>query len=524
MADTGSIFRTRLSELCCKKLIFADSSVPIQPFVKITFDSSTVRQTIPKSDGGENPVWDRFDTWFQYKPNEIEKQMILFEVLDSRDSSLIGRVSVELMILVTGPVLHDLELSDHLGRGIGRILFRCEMEEIASVLVSLKRVTVTGLPSQESINMPFLSYSVSTNPSVFVRSPATLPGSELVFDRPPHISFCSSLKELLMGSITFSIKNEDIRDESGPNKTASEVAEFELKFAKIYEFAMLKELSFKLESRTSKGSLYGLLFFARAPKYIQMLEGVHTESGIKSGLLAFQQVPKPSCVIEYSAQPPSDVETAVAFLASMTSSVDGTPSETAKGDKASTSGVYPVLAPPPDFTEDEPHVPGDISPGWEEQATPDGKKFYVNHITKQTQWERPEGIGGLEKEKGPKESNGAKQKRKTSKWLAIDLKKIKSFEKDIRRSLGKVTKDLSKVTKDLERTVRGSSNKSKKTRDKVDTQNITPGVDAQNIQPEIGQPEIDPPPQYIHPPPYSQPGVGQPGVCQPEVEQPGVDA
>eukprot|EP01083_Nonionella_stella_P176203 615921_1 len=568
--DASSSFRVRFNGLRCEKLIVAGSTQSLT-YVKINFDNFKFLETRPKGGGG-NPVWDDFDKSFDYKnsqPNQLHEKKVSLEVFNNNagmQARLIGRISVDLMTLVTGPVSHDLQLSDELGRGIGRITFRCEMEEIAPILVSLKRVTVRGLPNQENIKQPFLSYAVSTNPSGTIRSPVAFPGSELVWDRPPHIAFSASLKDLVLGSLTFSVKNEDLRDGSGSHKTPPKVAEFELKFAKVFEFQLLKELSFELESTTSPGSMSGSLFFARAPKYIQMLRGVHTETGIKSGVLAFEQVPKPKCAIDHSQHPPSDIEKAVSVIAAMTvvaptPSFDQPPEAQFSELKLQDPGMSPngiPDMPPPAFTDDQPvgaapqgyqapvpsiQAPGpsitpppDFSPvepagvqplpagweektqpsgrtyymnhqtkttqwerpvgpavgalpsGWEEKTAPDGKKYYVNHVSKQTQWNRPGSATGSSPSVAPlppgweekRDQNGKpyylNHATKTTQW-----NRPSAPNKHV-AAVGKFSKDLfrgaKKFTKDLEKTVRGSSHNTKKAGNKVDVQNLPPGVEA----------------------------------------------
>lgn len=46
-----------------------------------------------------------------------------------------------------------------------------------------------------------------------------------------------------------------------------------------------------------------------------------------------------------------------------------------------------VRGPDEDDTVNEPRVP--LPEGWEERKTPDGRVYYVNHVTRTTQWSRP---------------------------------------------------------------------------------------------------------------------------------------
>mmetsp|Transcript_25875 Transcript_25875/g.79643 ORF Transcript_25875/g.79643 Transcript_25875/m.79643 type:complete len:204 (+) Transcript_25875:91-702(+) len=55
-----------------------------------------------------------------------------------------------------------------------------------------------------------------------------------------------------------------------------------------------------------------------------------------------------------------------------------------------TASVAQPAAPPPSYGAPPPaYAEPPLPPGWEEKIAPDGRKYYIDHNTKSTHWERP---------------------------------------------------------------------------------------------------------------------------------------
>mmetsp|Transcript_19438 Transcript_19438/g.62380 ORF Transcript_19438/g.62380 Transcript_19438/m.62380 type:complete len:195 (-) Transcript_19438:1866-2450(-) len=66
------------------------------------------------------------------------------------------------------------------------------------------------------------------------------------------------------------------------------------------------------------------------------------------------------------------------------------PVQVAQAQPAIVQPVAAVAAPPPSYGAPPPsYVEPPLPPGWEEKLAPDGRKYYIDHNTKTTHWERP---------------------------------------------------------------------------------------------------------------------------------------
>jgi len=142
-------FRVRLYNFSAVNLPAADKNGTSDPYLKINFDSFKKLPTDPVSKT-LNPVWD-LDLTFVYETrysNKLGSKSMVIECFDKNrllSDTFIGRVTVDLHTLASGPVNHDLQLWMDL-RPAGRIKFSVEMEQLADITVFFRDVIIHNLP------------------------------------------------------------------------------------------------------------------------------------------------------------------------------------------------------------------------------------------------------------------------------------------------------------------------------------------------------------------------------------------
>jgi len=102
--------------------------------------------------GGGDVEWKNFswkmDDFLVYNIRFLQEKTFTIDIGCKHDKNeLVGSVSVDLYTLATGPVDHNLPLTDAQGKNVGRLEFSVEMEHVTNVAVIFREVKLKGLAS-----------------------------------------------------------------------------------------------------------------------------------------------------------------------------------------------------------------------------------------------------------------------------------------------------------------------------------------------------------------------------------------
>ena len=215
-----SEFRVRLEHFKCIGLTAKDKNGLSDPYLKGSLDQfRTFRTDVIEKN--LNPVWSGYDVKLVYLtkyPDCLSVKKLELEVWDKdvlAKDDLIGKCSVDLYTLATGPEHHELQLYEDEGRSIkaGLIHFDCILDFIREVHLSFGNVRFSELTYGESggDNAPtaYMSYNTANLNNDKKYKTETLPGCYTpYFEKTPTIIAKFTLRELLEDGIELRVRHE----------------------------------------------------------------------------------------------------------------------------------------------------------------------------------------------------------------------------------------------------------------------------------------------------------------------------
>ncbi|EGG16719.1 WW domain-containing protein [Cavenderia fasciculata] len=292
----------------------------------------------------------RFD--FQYETKYIHKlnmkhfKLNLYKKKSLSADSLVGSVLVDLYTLATGPIDHDILLTKA-SMGVGRARFKLQMVHVSRIRINVDHIAITNLhksiTSGSSDCTNYLEYSLNNN---HINSSPKIEGSLCpTWMNLPPISQIISLKDLVDSQLHFTFKEKSLKD-----KTLGQLV---LPIKNIFSFIEgdTKHINTWLVSMDNEkiADLFVKIQFNEIPQLAQMLEGIHTETGIQNGQPFFSGVPLPKLLGDITNPVPQDIK---------------------------------------------------LPQGWESKMDQFGRTYYVNHNTRQTTWTNPLMSAPVEKKSG----------------------------------------------------------------------------------------------------------------------------
>jgi len=271
-------------------------------------------------------------------------RMDLYEQKSLGTNPLLGTVVVDLFTLATGPICHDLLVTDKDHNALGRLTFDLEMEHYTDIGIELKDLSGMELqnPSHPSSSLdPFLELTFSADPSKAAQHTQRLKDTSNPYFGDAKPIWCKvTLRDVINGHISIALKDDRA---FGKNTT---VAQYDLQLRSCFTFKEGHPVDFqgglihhsKKTTHHNVGFVKGLIIFRRQPQMGPMIGGIHTETGIREGRPLFHGVMLPKLIGDINAP-----------------------------------GVVMQALPP----------------GWEARVDSYGRTYYVDHNAKQTTWQSP---------------------------------------------------------------------------------------------------------------------------------------
>eukprot|EP01117_Protostelium_nocturnum_P011573 TRINITY_DN41_c0_g1_i11.p1 TRINITY_DN41_c0_g1~~TRINITY_DN41_c0_g1_i11.p1 ORF type:complete len:667 (-),score=232.04 TRINITY_DN41_c0_g1_i11:99-2099(-) len=234
----------------------------------------------------------------------LDDKNLILKLMKSKTEE-VGRISVDLWTLATGPKDHNLPIQDPQGRPMGRLQFSLDMEEVSNVAVLFKEIKLRNLkaPSGSNECHPYLKYAYSKNWPVLDDGKKYAVYSTVQYNNKnpewfdlPEVRFKASLRELLSESIVLHVTHSG----SVLNTT---LGRCNLLFRTLVDngktFKESDLISFKGPLKIDNAEIQGILIFRFLPRTAQMKpvnaikKAVHTEKGIHDALPLLPHLPLP---------------------------------------------------------------------------------------------------------------------------------------------------------------------------------------------------------------------------------------
>eukprot|EP01113_Clastostelium_recurvatum_P018139 TRINITY_DN2139_c0_g1_i2.p1 TRINITY_DN2139_c0_g1~~TRINITY_DN2139_c0_g1_i2.p1 ORF type:complete len:561 (-),score=134.84 TRINITY_DN2139_c0_g1_i2:72-1754(-) len=324
----------------------------LSAYLDVDFDSfKQFRTSVESRNKRTGEVKWPFSLIFFYETkfiSKLDKKLVVIKLCHRNKLSkdkILGTVTLDLHSIATGPVHHDLVITNN-GTEVGRLRFDLHMEhyqdsvfELHDIQCKIKPNHIATSDSKAPDMDPYLSYSYSFDTDKTSHTTKHLDATyEPFWSELKPVWYKVTLKDIVDAHL--SIK---VRDDRFGHKDKV-VGEYTLDLRNVFTFNDGQPVPFAGElcstfHKTVVGTITGAIVFRKQPQMGQMTGGVHTDTGITNGKPVFQAVPLPKIL----------------------------------GD---------ITSPGP--------VPQALPPGWEARLDPARNRvYYVNHATKQTTWENP---------------------------------------------------------------------------------------------------------------------------------------
>jgi len=262
---------------------------------------------------------------FDYKIwsyKHLGEKLILIRVMKSKTEE-IGRLSIDLWTVATGPKEHNLPINDLEGKPIGRLNFMIDMEEVSNVAVLFKEIKLKNLKPPSSSNgecHPYLKYAYSKNWPVMDDGKKYAVYSTVQYNTKnpewydlPEVRFKASLRELLQESIVLHVTHSG----SVLNTT---LGRCNLLFRTLVDngktFKESDLISFRGPLKIDNAEIMGVLIFRYLPRTAQMKnssaikKAIHTEKGIHDAIPLLPHLPIPRLTVIRSDEKAVDLSQA----------------------------------------------------------------------------------------------------------------------------------------------------------------------------------------------------------------------
>lgn len=238
------------------------------------------------------------------RPAPDSLQVMDHDTFSSDD--LIGEASVDLQTLATGPVKHELLLTNKSAQA-GRLAFKLQMEQVLNVQLTVVSVMAT--------NLPRLATGADPSPSLTVSLGAAgdpnrdkLKVEEKRQTRAPEwqprrtVAMQGSIYEVLESQVEFVFVDKRIDSKRGAQDDV--LATCSVPVSKLFSFRD-QPVKFREQWISGVGTqilvegvgyVEGTLSWQGQPRFVQMVAGKHTDAGISGGQLAFAEVERPRAV------------------------------------------------------------------------------------------------------------------------------------------------------------------------------------------------------------------------------------
>eukprot|EP01091_Cochliopodium_minus_P016455 TRINITY_DN616_c0_g1_i1.p1 TRINITY_DN616_c0_g1~~TRINITY_DN616_c0_g1_i1.p1 ORF type:complete len:457 (-),score=134.40 TRINITY_DN616_c0_g1_i1:72-1442(-) len=377
-----SHFTIKLENWSAKGVDAKDSNGFSDPFCRFDFDLYRTGNT-PVITKTVNPVWKDFSLEFDYRTKHAEYldlKLLKIECYDKnviKKEVLIGRVSVDLLTLATGPIRHKLTLRNG-SKPAGVISFDVVMENYSDVFINLTDIKVTNLTvvSEKGINTPQLKVNWKDSKKEFfstviqsTNNPCWEHFEEIVLPE-------SSVRKLVNEHLEFRVLHKS------SNKTLIGGQNLNLKqFVENY-YKGIREHDFKLVLSDIKGreagTIEGRIILKNLPKFAQMKSGTNCDSGIVDGIPFLSTLPVPKGWISTESNNTNQTPNLL----------ERDPKEIEKMKKQNVDS--PIVLRAEESNPPKPKQTLDVLPqGWECRMDQKGRLYYVDHINKRTCWEHP---------------------------------------------------------------------------------------------------------------------------------------
>lgn len=299
-------FRVRFYAPSGHGLAAKDKNGLSDPYVVLRFDEAVEVKT-PVVYEDLNPSWPDFTHTFIWEEmggsDALRHKHAVLVVMDkdrlSKDDE-IGRCSVDLYSVATGPVKHCLTLLKR-GRDGGVLRFALRMEEQGSALALFRSVRLTGVPMPKSGGgggVRVRGASSLPQSKHFVRSEAQ-PVSESEWPQLDALRLTAPLEALMTSSVRFEVLDTSA---GGPHEPVLATAAWELRRFQTFEDGdalRVRERLFPVAGTRGGDDawLEAEVVFRGWPRFAQWIDGVHEDRGIVGGRPYHARVHQPTLAV-----------------------------------------------------------------------------------------------------------------------------------------------------------------------------------------------------------------------------------
>eukprot|EP01120_Amphizonella_sp_Union-15-10_P001004 TRINITY_DN1106_c0_g1_i2.p1 TRINITY_DN1106_c0_g1~~TRINITY_DN1106_c0_g1_i2.p1 ORF type:complete len:402 (+),score=72.76 TRINITY_DN1106_c0_g1_i2:62-1267(+) len=390
------VFSVFLSDLRAEDLACLTETGYNNPYLKVYFPGKPpIKTEVQKRT--LNPRW-RFKSEFYYSeilfPDLLPQKYMAIECWHNRmfNDKFIGRASIDLFTLATGPSHYTLNLKKEDNSDAGRVFFKIQMDEVRNMIIRLESLVL--VPNDESsADTLYLEYRYSAKRSIDPTYKSSVMSVEKLttIEASPMI-VNASLKSFQEESIEIKVKKKSV----SKLKTTIQNSQCRVQFSTYFSPEENVGMPFKeplMLSGKIVADLIGVVKYANLPKFAQMKGGTFDENGIQGGLVVVGATP-PTPVRPH----PETLHTYARSyslrgrIATLTTPVrSGTPVY-----RDPTSNL-PPLPPPLPFPPLEPQTPSSVLPlklnslptGWEVRRNSKDQLYYLDHNTCSTHWNLP---------------------------------------------------------------------------------------------------------------------------------------
>lgn len=271
-------------------------------------------KTKKKIIGGGDVSWGYF--WrHEYKifsHRTLEQREVKLRCMLSK-TEIYGTVSVDLYTIATGPVEHNLPITDFNGKVVGRLNFFVEMNQVSNIAVIFREIKLRHLKPHGKECNPYLKYAYSKVwPSVQdgkIKACYSIPQQNTTdpcWTDLPELRFEASLRELLLESIVLHVTHHG-------KLTNTTLGRCNLLFRTLVDngktFKDEDLISFKGPLKVENAEIEGTLVFKFLPKFAQMKavnlvrKAIHTEKGIFDAVPLLPNLPQPKISVTLTEDP-----------------------------------------------------------------------------------------------------------------------------------------------------------------------------------------------------------------------------